>query len=151
MRCIYCGGETRVVDKRMSTGNAVRRRRECLVCGKRFTTYERPVDVFYVIKRDGRKEPFSREKVIAGLEKAYGKSAPGEKIRKMAERIEVRARKRGIVRTTTIGRWILSMLKKDSRIAYLRFALVYKNPEGDRELEKIFEEVKDDAAAGKSP
>ena len=140
MKCIYCGGETRVIDKRLTKGNVVRRRRVCLSCGKRFTTYERPVDAVYVIKRDGRKELFSREKIITGLEKAYGKSVPIEKVNEIADRIEKRARRRGIVKTSTIGKWVLSMLKKMDKVAYLRFALVYKDPK-EGEIGKILEEV----------
>ena len=141
MKCIYCGGKTRVVDKRPS-GNGVRRRRECLVCGKRFTTYERPAEVLYVIKRSGRREAFSRDKIMNGLRKAFEKrNVSEEEMERMVDVIESRARKRGTVRTTDIGRWILSMLRKRDKIAYIRFASVYKSPSDVDDLEKILKEV----------
>ncbi len=141
LRCIYCGGRTRVVDKRQS-GRNVRRRRECMECGKRFTTYERPADVLYVIKRSGRREEFSRQKILAGLKKAFEKRDVGEdEMERMVDAIESRVRKKGVARTTEIGRWILSMLKKRDKIAYIRFASVYKSPSDVRDLEKILKEV----------
>ena len=139
MKCIYCGGRTRVIDKRES-GNGVRRRRLCLECGRRFTTYERPACVLKVKKRSGRIEEFSREKIVSGLLKAMGKDKK-ETAEKIAEKIETRARKRGMASTREIGRWILAILKRTDKLAYIRFASVYKSPGDVKDLEKIIKEV----------
>ncbi len=146
MKCIYCGNETRVTDKRQS-GEAVRRRRECLKCGKRFTTYERAAEVFYVIKRDGSRERFSKQKIISGMLKACEKRPVGrDDIERFADRVEAKVRRRGVVRTTTIGRWVLNFLKKKDKLAYVRFASVYKSPEDIDDFEKILKEVESDGS-----
>ena len=141
MQCIYCGGKTKVIDKRNGNG-FVRRRRLCLECGRRFTTYERPACRLKVRKRSGKIEDFSREKIVAGLLKAMGKGREqAERAERIAEAVESKVRKKGIATTREIGRWILSMLRRTDKLAYIRFASVYKSPEDVRDLEKIIKEV----------
>ena len=130
MDCPYCLGKTRVTDKRGSP-EGVRRRRECLKCKKRFTTYEKigRGDV-YVIKKDGRREKFSREKLSAGVERAFEKRPVAkEKITKMINEIEEQIMKRGKkeVPSSVIGELVMKKIKKLDNVAYIRFASVYRD------------------------
>jgi len=131
MRCPFCdNGKTRVTDKRSSgRGQATRRRRECLRCGKRFTTYERVEGiVLSVIKSNGRKEPYDRKKLEAGLKKACEKlPIAKEKIEKAIDRIESKLRKHGEIKSRKIGEFALRELKKLDKVAYMRFVSVYKS------------------------
>ncbi len=130
MRCPYCGKEeSKVVDKR-NTSRGIRRRRECLGCGKRYTTYERiePAE-FSVIKKDGRRERFSREKLKAGIEKACEKRPISiEKIEKLVDEIVEELRKKGKkeIKSKAIGELVMRKLKKLDKVAYIRFASVYR-------------------------
>ncbi len=137
MNCPYCiSKETKVVDKRNNEDEGfVRRRRECLRCFKRFTTYERVENVeLDVQKRDGRVEKFNREKLKRGIYKAVGKSGENkdriddEQIVKVVEDIEMKLlnRKEKIVKSTDIGKMVLNRLKWIDKIAYMRFASIYK-------------------------
>ena len=132
MQCPYCDFEdTKVIDSRLSeTKDAIRRRRECLSCGKRFTTYERrePIKLM-VIKRDGSKEPFDREKLRAGLAKACAKQRiTEEQIELMVDEIEaeLRDRRRHEVTSRRLGDMVLIRLRRLDMVAYLRFASVYR-------------------------
>ena len=129
MKCIFCGSETHVTDKREST-SGTRRRRECLKCKKRFTTYEKSEhgDII-VVKKDGRREGFSREKIRNGIIKACEKRPiETKKIDEVVEEIEDSLRKRGReVKTEVIGKMVMNKLKKLDDIAYIRFASVYMN------------------------
>ncbi|MDQ3590260.1 MAG: transcriptional regulator NrdR [Actinomycetota bacterium] len=132
MQCPYCDFEdTKVIDSRLSeTKDAIRRRRECLSCGKRFTTYERrePLKLM-VIKRDGSKEPFDREKLRAGLAKACAKQRiTEEQIELMVDEIEaeLRDRRRHEVTSRRLGDMVLIRLRRLDMVAYLRFASVYR-------------------------
>ncbi len=132
MQCPYCDFEdTKVIDSRLSeTKDAIRRRRECLSCGKRFTTYERrePLKLM-VIKRDGGKEPFDREKLRAGLAKACAKQrVTEEQIELMVDEIEaeLRDRRRHEVTSRRLGDMVLIRLRRLDMVAYLRFASVYR-------------------------
>ena len=132
MQCPYCDFEdTKVIDSRLSeTKDAIRRRRECLSCGKRFTTYERrePLKLI-VIKRDGSKEPFDREKLRAGLAKACAKQRiTEEQIELMVDEIEaeLRDRRRHEVTSRRLGDMVLIRLRRLDMVAYLRFASVYR-------------------------
>ena len=132
MQCPYCDFEdTKVIDSRLSeTKDAIRRRRECLSCGKRFTTYERrePLKLM-VIKRDGSKEPFDREKLRAGLAKACAKQRiTEEQIELMVDEIEaeLRERRRHEVTSRRLGDMVLIRLRRLDMVAYLRFASVYR-------------------------
>ena len=132
LQCPYCEHEdTRVIDSRLSEGkDAIRRRRECLECGKRFTTYERREPLrLMVLKRDGTREPFDRAKLRAGLAKACAKRpVPEEEIEYMVDEVEaeLRERRRHEVTSRRLGDMALVRLRKLDMVAYLRFASVYR-------------------------
>jgi transcriptional repressor NrdR len=132
MRCPWCNAdEDRVVDSRPADGGAsIRRRRECTSCGRRFTTYER-VEVVgvSVVKRDGTREPFDREKLASGLRKALtNRPITPPAIEALLDRIEGRLRRKGpSVTSQQIGVEVLSALRRTDEVAYLRFASVYKD------------------------
>ena len=132
MQCPYCDfQDTKVIDSRLSESkDAIRRRRECLSCEKRFTTYERrePLKLM-VIKRDGTREPFDRGKLRAGIMKACAKrQVPEEEIEYMVDEIEadLRERRRHEVTSRRLGDMALVRLRKLDMVAYLRFASVYR-------------------------
>ena len=130
MNCPYCGKqESRVIDSR-SLDEGVRRRRKCLACNARFTTYERiqPHDIF-VIKKDGRREGFSRDKLLLGIRKACEKRPlPTGAIDKLADAVEAELYKMGKreVSSSYIGDLVMEGLRKLDHIAYIRFASVYR-------------------------
>ncbi len=131
MKCPYCEKiSDRVVDSRESReGDTIRRRRECLDCGRRFTTYE-VVDIVpaMVIKKDGRRETFIRQKVLDGLLKACEKRPiPREKIEEIANRVEhfVQEVAERECSTRKIGNMIMKALRQLDKVAYVRFASVY--------------------------
>jgi transcriptional repressor NrdR len=133
MKCPYCGfGQDRVVDSRESKeADSIRRRRECEKCGRRFTTYERIDEIPYmVVKKDGRRERFDRQKVLSGLLRACEKrpvsSSQLEKIVDAAESFLIDAPERE--RTTSeVGELIMQHLKGLDTVAYIRFASVYRD------------------------
>lgn len=132
MRCPWCGhGEDKVVDSRPAEqGSSIRRRRQCLSCGRRYTTFERVEDVVLVVtKRDGSKEPYERGKVVAGIRKAIvNRPVTEEQVLGVAERVEARLRRRGPdVTSQQIGIEVLGELRKLDQVAYIRFASVYKD------------------------
>ena len=130
MNCPQCGGqESKVIDSR-SVDEGVRRRRECLACNTRFTTYERiqPHDVF-VIKKDGRREEFSRDKLLLGIRKACEKRPlPTGAIDKFVDTVEAELYDVGKseVSSSYIGDLVMEGLRKLDHIAYIRFASVYR-------------------------
>ena len=131
MRCPWCGStETRVVDSRPAEeGATIRRRRSCDACTKRFTTFERPQGLgLRVIKRDGTKEPWDREKMISGLRKAFvNRPVTDEEVARLASGVEEKLRPKGPeVTTQEIGLEVLKQLRPVDDVAYLRFASVYK-------------------------
>ncbi len=132
MQCVVCKQDNdRVVDSRScGNGGAIRRRRECISCGRRFTTYERPeVQTRLVIKKDGRREPFSREKIIHGMRIACQKrSISMDQLAAIADRIEA-----GLfgdsdreVSARSVGEKVMEELKALDKVAYVRFASVYR-------------------------
>jgi transcriptional repressor NrdR len=132
MRCPWCGApESRVVDSRPAEdGGAVRRRRACESCGRRFSTFERATGVgLRVIKRDGTKDPYDREKVAAGVRKAIkNRPVTEEQVDGLARRVEERLRRKGPeVTTQEVGIEVLGELRRLDEVAYLRFASVYKD------------------------
>ncbi len=131
MLCPLCGADdTKVIDSRPADqGGSIRRRRECLACHSRFTTYERAEAVLLVRKRHGRIEPFQTEKVRRGLEYALAdRPIPTGSLETMIEEIELRARAAGpVVDSDLIGRAVLDQLRAADEVAYLRFASVYKD------------------------
>lgn len=131
MKCPFCGSlNNRVVDKRAVKGtDGIRRRRECLKCFKRFTTYEEIGNLeLMVIKKDGRRELFSREKLKVGITKALEKRPSLDKAEELVDKTERRLRRRGSKEVTSrlIGQIVLSEFKKLDMVAYLRFASVYR-------------------------
>ncbi len=133
MRCPFCGhGETKVVDSRVSESqDAIRRRRECLSCQQRFTTYERREDVpLMVVKRDGTAEPFDRSKLLRGLIVASAKrNVAIEQLEALINDIESELHNtfRYEVPSTQLGDMVLARLKGVDKVAYVRFASVYKS------------------------
>ncbi|MGH9294232.1 MAG: transcriptional regulator NrdR [Acidimicrobiales bacterium] len=150
MRCPWCGaGEDRVVDSRsVEHGAAVRRRRECTGCGRRFTTYERHNQaVTLVLKRSGQREPFERAKVVAGVMSAC-KNRPVDDgaIGELAAAVEDLARSRGPeVTSEQIGRSVLERLRELDDVASVRFASVYKGFEEAADFERELGLLQDDA------
>jgi len=144
MLCPYCSNdETKVTDKRDSK-DETRRRRECLKCGKRFTTYERiePVEIF-VVKKDGRREPFSREKLKNGMMKACEKRPVSmEQIEQSINLIEEKLKQHGSeVTSKAIGELVMRKLKQIDKIAYIRFASVYREFEDLNEFKREIKEL----------
>ncbi len=129
MNCPYCGHrESKVTDSRDSS-ESIRRRRECLLCGRRFTTYERVQAGLLVIKKDGRREQFQREKLITGVRKACTKRPVAEEsIERLADEIEAELQEMGKleVASSSIGEMVMERLKQIDRVAYIRFASVYR-------------------------
>jgi len=130
MKCPYCGEiETKVIDSR-DLGDGVRRRRQCLSCRARFTTYERLQSRnLFVIKKDGRREEFSRDKLLSGIRKACEKRPlPTGAIDKLVDNIEAELYRLGKVEipSTIIGDMVIERLEELDHIAYIRFASVYR-------------------------
>ena len=130
MKCPYClHEETKVVDTRESDDLITRRRRECLKCEKRFTTYERVLLNLRVIKKDGRREPFERNKLKNGILKACEKRPISEDaIENLIDEIEKELRnyEDTEINSSIIGQLVMKKLKKLDKIAYIRFASVYR-------------------------
>ena len=145
MNCPYCSNpSSRVTDKRRAP-EGIRRRRECLKCSKRFTTYEKIErgDLF-VVKKDGRREKFERSKLEIGIERAFEKRPVSkEKIEKMINEIEEQLRRKGKkeVRSSVIGEIIMKKIKKIDNIAYIRFASVYRNFQDIDDFKKELKEL----------
>ena len=131
MLCPYCtNSETKVTDKRDS-GSMARRRRECLKCGKRFTTYERVELDLNVIKKDGRRQKFNRDKLFEGVAKNLEKRPfTTEQIDTIVDEIEARVyriAKDKDIKSSKIGEMVMDKLKKVDKVAYIRFAAVYRD------------------------
>lgn len=146
MKCPFCQSSlSKVVDKRsVDKRGEIRRRRECLKCNKRYTTYESLAQVeIMVVKKDGKKEPFIREKLERGLIRALEKRPGIDKVSMILDRIESRIRSKGMqeVGSAQLGKWMLIELKRLDSIAYLRFASVYRTfsdpKDFTRELETL--------------
>ncbi len=152
MRCPYCGfADTKVTDSR-DADDGIRRRRECLSCGQRFTTMERmTTGELMVVKKDGRREEFSREKLLAGLRKACEKRPlPAGTVEAIADAIEADLRQRGApeVPSEEVGELVMAHLRELDHIAYIRFASVYR-PFAD--LEELQRELESLATRGTAP
>ncbi len=145
MRCPFCGyKEDKVVDSRATQGeSAIRRRRECLKCGKRFTTYEYIEEVsLMVIKKDGRREPFDRKKILSGIMKACEKRPISiEKMEEIATQAERAIQKKSDreVPSSRIGELVMEKLRLLDHVAYVRFASVYRQ---FKDLGQFMEELK---------
>jgi len=146
MICPFCGHpDSKVIDSRASEeNNAIRRRRECLVCQKRFTTYERIEEApLIVIKKDQRREPFDRQKIFNGLLKACEKRPVSvaciEKITDAVER-DLRNRMDQEIKSTVIGELVMKALKQADEVAYVRFASVHRE---FKDVETLMQELQD--------
>ena len=151
MRCPFCSAEedTRVTDSRLVVeGNQVRRRRECLTCKKRFTTYEgAALDYPSVVKSDKRREPFNEDKLRGGIMRAFEKlPVELEEIEKAIIEIKKRIRSEGVseIDSRKIGDWVMTQLQRMDSIAYIRFASVYKRFQDVDAFLKEVERLKSD-------
>jgi transcriptional repressor NrdR len=131
MDCPYCiSTESRVTNKR-GCPQGIRRRRECLGCKKRFTTYERICqEDLFVIKKDGTRQRFDREKLLRGIDRAFEKRPVSqEKIQSVVDEIESSLRKKGVkeIKTSVVGEMVMRKIKKIDNVAYIRFASVYRD------------------------
>ena len=147
MKCPFCSHqETQVVETRVSEdGDFIRRRRQCGSCEKRFTTYERPdVNFPSIVKKDGRRIEFERAKLIASMKLALRKRPVStEQVDAAIERIEEKLLSLGLreVQSTRIGELVMRELKKLDKVAYVRFARVYRNFEDIDEFRLLVDEV----------
>jgi len=145
MKCPACGHlEDKVIDSRAAKeGQAIRRRRECLACQRRFTTYETvETTPLLVIKKDGRREPFSREKILNGLLRACEKRPiPAERIHALVDMLEAELMQKGQdeVQSSEIGERLMSELHHLDEVAYVRFASVYRH---FKDLNQFLEELR---------
>ena len=148
MRCPFClDSKTRVVDKRdLDELDAIRRRRECLSCKKRFTTYERIELVgLYVVKKDGRRESYNRDKLSTNLMKACEKRPiPRESVDRLISEVEADLRNYGEreIPSSTIGELVIEKLRKLDKVAYIRFASVYRDFADLKSFEKELKMLK---------
>jgi transcriptional repressor NrdR len=146
MKCPFCGHlQDKVVDSRESKeGDAIRRRRQCLECKRRFTSYERIDDIPYmVVKKDGRRERFDRQKVLAGVLKACEKRPVSMiQLEAIADKAEVMVQDSSEreVTTTSLGTMIMTELKSLDKVAYVRFASVYLD---FKDVQEFMSELKD--------
>ena len=148
MKCPYCStAETKVIDSRETEDlSTTRRRRECLKCEKRFTTYERIETIFTVIKKDGRREDFSRDKLRDGLQKACQKrDVSAEDIEKEVNDIEAELRdmNQNEIPSKRIGDIVMKKLKKLDKVAYIRFASVYHDFQDLNDFRNIAIDISD--------
>ena len=148
MRCPFCGhGETQVVETRMAEdGGFIRRRRQCTHCEKRFTTYERPdVNFPSVVKKDGRRIDYDRAKLLASMNLALRKRPVStEQVDGAVERIEEKLLNLGVreVPSSRIGELVMRELKKLDKVAYVRFASVYRSFEDVDEFKTVVDEIR---------
>jgi transcriptional repressor NrdR len=147
MRCPYCDGvDTRVVDSRDTEGReAIRRRRECVACGRRFTTYEKVEALpLAVVKRDRSIEPFSEEKLLQGLIRACTKrDVPLHRLEDLVADLETELRSEGSYEVTSerVGEMVLERLQDVDLVAYIRFASVYRQFESIEEFKDELEQL----------
>jgi len=146
MKCPFCGfADTKVIDSRLGKeGNNIRRRRECFDCERRFTTYERIEETLpLVIKKDGRREPFDRQKIIAGMQRACEKRPVSiATIEKMVDRLELSLQESGEkeIESSRIGEAVMEALHGLDEVAYVRFASVYRQ---FKDINEFMSELKD--------
>ena len=151
MKCPFCSHtDTRVVDSRLGKeGNNIRRRRECVDCERRFTTYERVEETLpLVIKKDGRREAFDRQKIISGIQRACEKRPVSiATIEKVVDQMELSLQENGEkeVDASFIGEAVMTALQAIDEVAYVRFASVYRQ---FRDINEFMSELKDILAKG---
>lgn len=145
MNCPFCNSDLhKVIDKRKAQGmNCIRRRRECLDCGRRFTTYERiEMGNLMVVKKDGTRVPFDRDKILRGIMKAVEKRpVSADEVSRMVDAVEnaVRSSYEKEVESSRIGTLVIDELRRADKVAYIRFASVYKD---FKDVETFEEEIK---------
>ncbi|HNR63009.1 MAG TPA: transcriptional regulator NrdR [Thermotogota bacterium] len=148
MKCPFCSYEdTKVADSRPAEENrAVRRRRVCPACSARFTTYERyEMQPVVVIKRDGRRERFKREKILNGLIRSCEKrNISEEQLNALVSEVELQIQRsdQTEIKSTQIGEWVMEALKKLDNVAYVRFASVYKDFRDIDQFRHIIDELR---------
>jgi len=147
MRCPFCKKtENKVIDSRLShEGHVIRRRRECLDCSRRFTTYERVEEMMpLVVKKDGRREAFDREKILAGLKKAVEKRpVSAEQLEQVVLEIEQKLQEAGEkeIHSHDLGEHVMRALQRTDDVAYVRFASVYRSFRDVREFMQELQEL----------
>lgn len=147
MKCPFCGHlESKVTDSRVGTaGDVIRRRRECETCARRFTTYERVEEVLpLVVKKDGRREPFDRQKVLGGLHRACDKRAvPVARLEQIVDSIERELIDSGEKEVTAnlVGEKVMAHLRELDPVAYVRFASVYRQFRDIDELQREIDQL----------
>lgn len=147
MRCPFCAHlETSVLESRVAEdGQSLRRRRECQKCQKRFTTFERiEGPTLFVIKRDGGREPFDREKIVRGTIRSFDKRPVSvDLIRQLADEVEREVRRKEVseISSKAIGKMVLRRLKNIDKVAWIRFASVYFELNDISEFERLFEKM----------
>lgn len=143
MRCPHCGtDDDRVIDSRPNRdGSAIRRRRTCLRCDGRFTTWERlELPELHVRKRDGRTQPFARERVLRGMSRAAaGRDVPEEVLQRASAEVErdLRARGARTVDSRDVGAVVMQLLRSVDEVAFVRFASVYEDFQGAADFEEV--------------
>lgn len=151
MKCPFCGHvENRVVDSRIShQGDITRRRRECEKCASRFTTYERVEELMpLVIKKDGRRAEFDREKILQGIRLACRKrNVSASELEEMVREVEVRAQMAGVreIPSQELGQFVMETLRKRDKVAYIRFASVYRE---FKDVDEFLLELQKEGIAG---
>lgn len=151
MKCPFCSfADNRVIDSRLGKeGNSIRRRRECLQCERRFTTYERVEEILpLVVKKDGRRQPFDRLKVIAGMQRACEKRPVSiATIENIVDQLERQLQESGDreVDSSRIGKAVMDALHEIDEVAYVRFASVYRQ---FKDINEFMDELKDILAEG---
>ena len=149
MQCPYCGEpDSRVVDMR-ATAESIRRRRECQRCRKRFTTYEQISESLFIVKRDGRREPFDRHKLLQGMRIACAKRPiAAADVERAVNQIEERVFSMGKaeVRSDVVGQMVLEKLEELDPLAYIRFAIVYLELEDVQALRTELERLTSERA-----
>ena len=151
MKCPFCGfADTKVIDSRLGReGNNIRRRRECIDCERRFTTYERVEETLpLVIKKDGRREAFDRSKITAGMQRACEKRPVSiGTIEKFVDRLELSLQESGEkeLEASRIGEAVMKALHEIDEVAYVRFASVYRQ---FKDINEFMAELKDILAKG---
>lgn len=157
MRCPFCkNDDTKVLDSRPAEdGCVIRRRRECVQCGRRFTTYERFDEIpLMVVKKDGRREPFDRRKLLTGLTLACRKRpVAAGRVHELVDEVEreLRARSELEVASQDIGELVMEKLRREDEVAYVRFASVYREFKDVHGFVQEIEKLLDRRGAGQDP
>ncbi|HBC73159.1 MAG: Transcriptional repressor NrdR [Candidatus Amesbacteria bacterium GW2011_GWB1_47_19] len=147
MKCPFCAAsDTSVLESRVADdGQSLRRRRECANCQKRFTTFERVEGpTIFVIKRDGSRQPFDRDKIVHGVTRSFDKRPVSiDQVNHLADEVEREVRRREVseMSSKVIGKMVLKRLKNIDKVAWLRFASVYLELSDVTEFEKLLEKV----------